>query len=719
MGLIIPKCNADPQTLDLTLKVYYDADNWVENAALIESLSQLLANAGIESEKKEPQSYTKKTQVLSYYGFLEWENPKDSESKRRITETGKLFYEHRLNNNNEDILELLIRILGNNTFGRNVLGCNSDSDLEAPNIFLKCALLLQDFTKKEFAYVLQRMEFDNAELIDCIFDVSLKRKANLALELNSNAAKWTDPKPILALGDWGLFEVSKHGQTDVYNLSQNVIEKYSQKLLALRTKNNEPVRFNFLDADNEDFLCLKEDAFQKIFFGAPGTGKSFQLNEMSAPFESQKKPHIDEAALIKAAVEDAKRKPGKLTLLNAIGFKYSSFLSGKSIKELQNITGYDKVGEFLTGAAAATIYPSIKIDEGRETDVDHVKEWLTDEKRGENDLLKWLNAVGFVFSDCVGSFQQNELQKTFGLSSYAQAYWLYQGAKVAKMDLSKEIDEEVRFVERVTFHPNYSYAQFVGTYKPVQDEDDSKAIVYSYVPGPFMRTYVRAKRAKQNGTDEKFLLIIEEINRANVAAVFGDVFQLLDRKQNGESEYPIAASEDIKRYLKDNGIDDCNELKIPSNMYIWATMNSADQGVFPMDTAFKRRWEFEYIGVDDNQQTIENFEIPMQKNADGSHEWMKWNELRTKINDKLTDLGINEDKLLGPFFISLEKLQSVDNHNESEAENFVKAFKSKVLMYLFEDAVKMKAPSFFNCDKMRYSEICKKFDTDGIGVFNF
>lgn len=340
----------------------------------------------------------------------------------------------------------------------------------------------------------------------------------------------------------------------------------------------------------------------------------------------------------------------------------------------------------------------------------------------EKDVEPWFNHLGIKYASFINKVASQETEETLQnrWNIKQNSLWKMKTAAKATIDYNHivcktAVDLESRY-ERVTFHPNYSYAQFVGTYKPVQNPEKGKEseILYKYVEGPFMRTLVKALQHPE----QDFLLIIEEINRANVAAVFGDVFQLLDRK-NGVSEYPVAASEDIKRYLKDNGIADCNELKIPSNMYIWATMNSADQGVFPMDTAFKRRWEFEYIGVDDNQQTIENFEIPMQKNADGSHEWMKWNELRTKINDKLTDLGINEDKLLGPFFISLEKLQSVDNHNESEAENFVKAFKSKVLMYLFEDAVKMKAPSFFKCDKMRYSEICKKFDTDGIEVFNF
>lgn len=398
-------------------------------------------------------------------------------------------------------------------------------------------------------------------------------------------------------------------------------------------------------------------AFNRILFGAPGTGKSHKLEEDCETYfcdsnESLEKNLIEE---IKNRPQDKDKEPW----FNHIGMKYASFV-------------YKIVNENAEEALQGRL-----------------------------------------------GISQNEL-------------WKMKTAAKASIDYAHVINNGVEEIgkryERVTFHPNYSYAQFVGTYKPVQNSEKGKEseILYSYVPGPFLRILVNALKHPE----QDFLLIIEEINRANVAAVFGDVFQLLDRK-DGVSEYPVAASEDIKRYLKDNGIDNCDELKIPSNMYIWATMNSADQGVFPMDTAFKRRWEFEYIGVDDNQQKIENFEIPMQekkddagnpeKDAEGNvtHEWMKWNDLRTKINDKLTELGINEDKLLGPFFISLEKLQSVENRNESEAGNFVKAFKSKVLMYLFEDAVKMKAPSFFKCDKMRYSEICKKFDTDGIGVFNF
>lgn len=313
-------------------------------------------------------------------------------------------------------------------------------------------------------------------------------------------------------------------------------------------------------------------------------------------------------------------------------------------------------------------------------------------------------------------------------------------------------------MERVTFHPNYSYAQFVGTYKPIQGENPTD-IKYEYIPGPFMRTYVNAL----NNPEKKFLLLIEEINRANVAAVFGDVFQLLDRK-NGVSEYPIATSEDIKKHLlekldclKDQDINELSdeekkmylEMKIPENMYIWATMNSADQGVFPMDTAFKRRWEFEYISVNEPEQVakIEKYVIPMCANTEQGY-YVNWNDLRTRINSILIDnCKVNEDKLLGPFFISKnvlddikankyekDRILAIDKESRSDEDNnilaeickkeisYMKAFESKVIMYLFEDVMKMRAEKIFidyaqKKGKMIFSEICKAFEEDGEHIF--
>lgn len=283
-------------------------------------------------------------------------------------------------------------------------------------------------------------------------------------------------------------------------------------------------------------------------------------------------------------------------------------------------------------------------------------------------------------------------------------------------------DRKVYFTDdnytRVTFHPNYSYAQFVGTYKPTPKEDDDSVITYKYIPGPFMKVLVRAYRSMQNNDGQNYLLIIEEINRANVAAVFGDVFQLLDRK-DGVSEYYIYTSEDIKRYLdaefskdipenewyrtlstveKDKHI---NSIRLPSNMYIWSTMNSADQGVFPIDTAFKRRWDFEYISINESESK-NDVDVTL---ADGRV--INWNVLRHAINNKLGKMHINEDKMIGPFFLSKDDLEN----------NFDGAFKSKLLMYLYEDVIKHRRDEFFANGMDTYSKLLEAYKKTGGDVF--
>lgn len=275
--------------------------------------------------------------------------------------------------------------------------------------------------------------------------------------------------------------------------------------------------------------------------------------------------------------------------------------------------------------------------------------------------------------------------------------------------------------ERVTFHPDYSYANFVGTYKPVpcKDNGDKDAITYSYVPGPFMRTYVKALQNSKTGAPKPFLLMIEEINRANVAAVFGDVFQLLDRGDDEVSDYPIQASEDIKKYLAGElggNPEDYSEIRIPDNMFIWATMNSADQGVFPMDTAFKRRWDFTYLGINDSEAGIVDKKVTLGQGEYSRN--VEWNVLRKAINEELLTYKVNEDKLMGPYFISKKNLPE---GNEIDPVLFTRIFKNKVLMYLFDDAAKQKRPSLFaGCEdenKNLYSQICKEFDTKGVFIF--
>ena len=282
--------------------------------------------------------------------------------------------------------------------------------------------------------------------------------------------------------------------------------------------------------------------------------------------------------------------------------------------------------------------------------------------------------------------------------------------------------------ERVTFHPNYMYGNFIGTFKPfpVKLEDGNETITYKYVPGVLLHLLIKA--IKNPATN--YLLIIEEINRANTAAVFGDFFQLLDRNGNGESEYGIAVSEDLKLYLEEqfdkNNLtenekrylgENLDKITLPPNFYIWSTMNSADQGVMPLDTAFKRRWEFEYTGIDDayNKSKDESgkSEFDDYKFRANEKELANWNDFRVKINEILSKCHVPEDKLLGPYFVSKSILASKD------IDKITNTIKNKVLMYLYEDAGRQHRKRIFKEGKWEtYSKLCEAFDENCEEIFN-
>ena len=265
-------------------------------------------------------------------------------------------------------------------------------------------------------------------------------------------------------------------------------------------------------------------------------------------------------------------------------------------------------------------------------------------------------------------------------------------------------------IKNILFRPSYSYSDFVGVYKPKKEKNKT---VFDFIPGPLINILIKA----YENPEEDYLLVIEEINRANVSEVFGDFFQLIERNKDGRSQYDISVSEDLKIYLNQEKSKPENKEKLknlnpeklyfPSNLYIWATMNSSDQGTFPLDTAFKRRWDFEYIGIDDNEEEVEKvyFKLP------GDDDSINWNDFRKLINKKLLEINstINEDKLLGPFFIG-------GNLNDNSPEDNTEIIKNKVVPYLYEDVLKYLGREainkIFNPKLKTLSEIIKEFNKE-------
>lgn len=270
---------------------------------------------------------------------------------------------------------------------------------------------------------------------------------------------------------------------------------------------------------------------------------------------------------------------------------------------------------------------------------------------------------------------------------------------------------------RITFHPDTDYASFVGSYKPITHSEQvytnmgdkaiplkdsvtgepvtTTKITYQYVYQAFLNAYIAAWKELQKENPQPVFLVIEEINRGNCAQIFGDIFQLLDRNDSGFSDYPIIADNDLKKELAKefesldvlnavniNGIYDDDiiakvksgsHLLLPNNLYIWATMNTSDQSLFPIDSAFKRRWEWKYVKIADSGK---GYRIAVNGNE------YDWWEFVDAINSHIGTDTDQEDKKLGYFFAKAKK--------NSEGKYIISAdtFLSKVIFFIYNDVYK-------------------------------
>ena len=297
------------------------------------------------------------------------------------------------------------------------------------------------------------------------------------------------------------------------------------------------------------------------------------------------------------------------------------------------------------------------------------------------------------------SSADNSSRSTQNVSRYKYQQIIYGAPGTGKSHAVKtetEAWEKEGRVVRTTFHPDSDYATFVGAYKPTTDSVQryditnkpimrdgvpvmEQIITYNFVEQAFLQAYIEAWKDREKPE----FLVIEEINRGNCAQIFGDLFQLLDRGDNGYSEYAIRADTDLQKHLckafEDVEIEDYpkiksgTELLLPNNLYIRATMNTSDQSLFPIDSAFKRRWDWKYVPISkgSNNGTELNWKIEIDGNQ---YDW--WTFVKT-INKHVFDTTNSEDKQLGFFFCKAK-------NNIISAETFV----FKVIFYLWNDVFK-------------------------------
>ena len=399
--------------------------------------------------------------------------------------------------------------------------------------------------------------------------------------------------------------------------------------------------------------------------------------------------------------------------------QYKSFILNctTSPKSVNNYSDFKRINETIAkikGVDSFDIYSCVHTKELQDIidSLNNNEEFKQYEKTGSYQYSNALKT--YMRFLCAKEIFSNEAKKV-KLPSNLTLQQIYYGAPgTGKSKTIKDLTFGESVI-RTTFHPDSDYASFVGTYKPITEEvdlrdcygkkvfdDDTKEVVteeriaYKFIPQAFLEAYVEAW--KKLGSSKKQFLIIEEINRGNCAQIFGDLFQLLDRNEYGFSDYPIVADKDMQKYLekefegweitnKDkinqlygeanmvNLIMKGERLVLPSNLYIWATMNTSDQSLFPIDSAFKRRWDWKYVPIREGRDKETNAHLNWYINT-GDKQY-KWWSFISKVNELIGSLTNSEDKKLGYFFCKAKD-------GEIDADLFV----SKVIFYLWNDVFK-------------------------------
>lgn len=399
--------------------------------------------------------------------------------------------------------------------------------------------------------------------------------------------------------------------------------------------------------------------------------------------------------------------------------QYKSFILNctTSPKSVNNYSDFKRINETIAkikGVDSFDIYSCVHTKELQDIidSLNNNEEFKQYEKTGSYQYSNALKT--YMRFLCAKEIFSNEAKKV-KLPSNLTLQQIYYGAPgTGKSKTIKDLTFGESVI-RTTFHPDSDYASFVGTYKPITEEvdlrdcygkkvfdDDTKEVVkeeriaYKFIPQAFLEAYVKAW--KKLGSSKKQYLIIEEINRGNCAQIFGDLFQLLDRNEYGFSDYPIVADKDMQKYLEKEfagweitNKDEINQLYgeahmvnlimkgerlvLPSNLYIWATMNTSDQSLFPIDSAFKRRWDWKYVPIREGRDKETNAPLNWYINT-GDKQYYWWSFI-SKVNKLIGSLTNSEDKKLGYFFCKAKD-------GEIDADLFV----SKVIFYLWNDVFK-------------------------------
>ena len=794
--IVMPKNSALLEEVEAVLKIYYDAGTWMSNEDYKRLLMAMIGDGQYAS------SYTKKAQITSYFGFTEWEDINNPRSLRRITESGKRFYKHLCNKNQDGILEELMKTLERVTFGRNNFGSpDSNSDVEPPVLFIRAIMDMKYITYKEYAFLLWKLEDCGGNYTDALAEV-VKGRNEYSFDLNEEAQKYTDAKPIMVLIRWGfLSEDDSVAGSKRITINPIVLERYEKRLRNLKIYN---IDKDVIDENVDEFIESEElspewfrsqaatlttvdqeaDSLYKEFQAhfAPSILKTLSGGNMLAKlFYSE---HRADPNLCHTLEHDTRYQ-----LFGGIkggsSYKFGLFFnkergtwvtgSPNKVRVLTEAEAIELGGgirdELVAGAEVIANYGDIK-------DLNDYADLYAKVFKVMPNLINkmWvLKYLHMMFPEIFPVFYNGEWQnsvinrlgmephedtfirmgqialfvKKCGISNVAFSKVIY---KLKTDPISDKEDMEATaqimsytfdtgkggaqnrvvygtpgcgksfYVQnkylakcgvptenriRTTFYMDYTNTDFVGQILPKLKPNGE--VTYEFNPGPFA---LALKMAIEN-PDDAVALIIEELNRGNAASIFGDIFQLLDRDTTGKSQYSIT-NVNLQNYLNKcfENVYTFSSISIPANLYIVATMNTSDQNVFTLDTAFKRRWQFEKIRNEfSDEHEYKDYFIPGMAG-------ITWKMLVTAINNYIVnrpdDLA-SEDKQLGVYFI--DKATLCETEEDITDETKIDRFAFKLFEYLWDDVAKYAHSDWFSSDIKTLDALIDNYKKLGAKVF--